>query len=157
MRPISPCVDTDALQWEAVPAQGAPSGHAAGTRLGLLATHQNVRAAISNDYGPNCYIVLESAGIPMYLSGRCKTVREAVEQFKAGKLAAISRAAGAGRMSQPAHRRFACALVGRSKLSRTQDVTQAAARRGAALRSRRPPDRSAASHRQLQIRAVGGG
>jgi len=53
-------------------------------------------AAISNDYGPNCYIVLESAGIPMYLSGRCKTVREAVEQFKAGKLAAIYGPTSAG-------------------------------------------------------------
>jgi predicted Fe-Mo cluster-binding NifX family protein len=79
-------VDTDTLQWEAVPAPGAPSVHAAGTRLGLLATHQHVGAAISNDYGPNCYIVLESAGIPMYLSGTCKTVREAVEQFRAGRL-----------------------------------------------------------------------
>ncbi len=82
-------VDTHTLQWEAVPAPGAPTVHAAGTRLGLLATHQDVSAAISNDYGPNCYIVLESAGIPMYLSGTCKTVREAVEQFKAGKLPTI--------------------------------------------------------------------
>jgi len=89
-------VDTNTLQWEAVPAPGAPSVHAAGTRHGLLATHQNVRATISNDYGPNCYIVLESAGIPMYLSGRCKTVREAVEQFKAGKLAAIYGPTSAG-------------------------------------------------------------
>jgi predicted Fe-Mo cluster-binding NifX family protein len=82
-------VDTDSLQWEAVPAPGAPSVHAAGTRLGLLATHQHVGAAISNDYGPNSYIVLESGGIPMYLSGTCRTAREAVEQFKAGKLATI--------------------------------------------------------------------
>ena len=33
-------VDTNTLQWEAVPAPGAPSVHAAGTRLGLLATHR---------------------------------------------------------------------------------------------------------------------
>ena len=98
-------VDTDTLQWEAVPAPDAPSVHAAGTRLGLLATHQQVGAAISNDYGPNSYIVLESGGIPMYLSGTCKTAREAVEEFKAGKLATIyaptsagsPEAAGAGR------------------------------------------------------------
>jgi predicted Fe-Mo cluster-binding NifX family protein len=83
-------VDVDSLQWEAVPAPAVPSVHAAGTRLGLLATHQHVLAAISNDYGPNCYIVLESAGIPMYLAGKCKTVREAVEAFKAGQLPAIS-------------------------------------------------------------------
>jgi predicted Fe-Mo cluster-binding NifX family protein len=58
-------VDTDTLQWEAVRAPGAPSVHAAGTRLSLLATHQHVGAAISNDYGPNSYIVLESGGIPI--------------------------------------------------------------------------------------------
>jgi predicted Fe-Mo cluster-binding NifX family protein len=89
-------VDTDTLQWEAVPAPGAPSVHAAGTRLGLLTAHQRVGATISNDYGPNCYIALESAGIPMYLAGTCKTVREAVEQFKAGKLITIHAATSAG-------------------------------------------------------------
>ncbi len=89
-------VDTLTLQWEAVPAPGAASVHAAGTRLGLLATHQQVAAAISNDYGPNCYIVLESAGIPMYLSGACRTAREAVEQFKAGRLATIYAPTSAG-------------------------------------------------------------
>ena len=89
-------VDTDTLQWEAVPAPVMPTVHAAGTRLGLLATHQNVGATISNDYGPNCYIALESAGIPMYLAGTCKTVREAVEQFKAGKLNTIHAATSAG-------------------------------------------------------------
>jgi len=83
-------VDIDTLQWEALPAPGAHNVHAAGTRLGLLATHQQVRAAISDDYGPNCYIVLEAADIPMYRSGICHTAREAVEQFKAGKLSAIS-------------------------------------------------------------------
>jgi predicted Fe-Mo cluster-binding NifX family protein len=82
-------VDTDTLQWEAVPTPTAPSVHAAGTRISLLATHQQIGAAISNDYGPNCYVVLEAAGIPMYLSGTCKTVRDAVEQFKAGKLPTI--------------------------------------------------------------------
>jgi predicted Fe-Mo cluster-binding NifX family protein len=70
--------------------------HAAGTRLGLLATHQHVGAAISNDYGPNCYIVLEAAGIPMYLAGVCRTAREAVEQFKAGQLASIHAPTSAG-------------------------------------------------------------
>jgi predicted Fe-Mo cluster-binding NifX family protein len=82
-------VDTDTLACEAIPAPGAPNVHAAGTRLSLLATHQQVVAAISNDYGPNCYVVLESVGIPMYLAGSCKTVREAVEQFKAGRLVTI--------------------------------------------------------------------
>ena len=48
-----------------------------------------VAAAISNDCGPNSYSMLESGDIPIYLSGTCKTAREAIEQFKAGKLATI--------------------------------------------------------------------
>lgn len=91
-------VDTDTLQWEAVPAPIMPSIHSAGTRLGLLSTHQNVGAAISNDFGPNCYIVLESAGIPAYLSGECRTVREAVDAFRAGRLPTIYAPTG-----NPAH------------------------------------------------------
>ncbi len=82
-------VDIDTLKWESIEAPHMPNVHTAGTRLGLLATHQQIGAAISNDYGPNCYVVLDAAGIRMYLSGTCKTVREAVEQFKAGKLATI--------------------------------------------------------------------
>ena len=89
-------VDTDTLQWEAVPTPSTPNVHTAGTRLALLATHQQIGASISNDYGPNCYVVLESVGIPMYLSGACKTVREAVEQFKAGKLPTIYAPTSAG-------------------------------------------------------------
>ena len=82
-------VDTDTLQWEAVPAFGASSVPVAGTQLGLLATHQHVGAAISDDCGPNSYIVLESGGISIYLSGTCKTARAAIEQFNGGKLATI--------------------------------------------------------------------
>jgi predicted Fe-Mo cluster-binding NifX family protein len=89
-------VDTDTLQWEAVPTPKSPNVHTAGTRLALLATHQGIGAAISNDYGPNCYVVLDAAGIPMYLSGNCRTVREAVEKFKAGKLLTIFAPTSAG-------------------------------------------------------------
>ena len=94
-------VDTDTLQWEAVPTPSSPSIPTAGTRLGLLATHQGVSAAISNDFGPNCFIVLESVGIPMYVSGKCKTVREAVEAFKAGKLPTIYAPTTAGPQVAP--------------------------------------------------------
>ncbi len=82
-------VDTDILECESIEAPHMPNVHTAGTRLGLLATHQQISAAISNDYGPNCYVALDAAGIRMYLSGTCQTVREAVEQLKANKLVTI--------------------------------------------------------------------
>lgn len=89
-------VDTATLRCESVPTPAMPNVHSAGTRLSLLATHQEIGATISNDYGPNCYIVLDAAGVPMYLSGACRTAREAVEQFNAGKLVAIHSATSAG-------------------------------------------------------------
>ncbi len=97
-------VDTDTFQWESIPASGLSSIPASGTKLSLLATHQNIAAAISNDFGPNCYIVLESVGIPMYLSGDCRTVREAVEEFRLGALPTIYAPTSVGpRVSELAH------------------------------------------------------
>ncbi len=100
--------DTDTLEWTAVPNPGAPTAHAAGTRGGgasecvvrvrrgtagtrggLLAINQQIDATISGDYGPNCYVVLESAGIPMYQCGQCKTARDAVQAFRTGHLQVV--------------------------------------------------------------------
>lgn len=81
--------DTDTYEWEAIPNPGAPTAHAAGTRGGLLAINQHIDATISGDYGPNCYVVLEAAGIPMYQCGQCKTARDAVTAFRTGHLQVV--------------------------------------------------------------------
>ena len=79
-------VDTDTLQWDALPALGAPSVHAAGTDSACwpptsawCSHQQRLRAEQLHR--------ARIGGIPRYLSGTCKTAHEAVEQFKAGKLA----------------------------------------------------------------------
>ncbi|MCX6028095.1 MAG: hypothetical protein NT169_02185 [Chloroflexi bacterium] len=60
------------------------------TRAALLAAKHGVKATISGDYGPNCYGVLEGAGIPMYLCGAAKTARAAVKLFRAGQLVSVN-------------------------------------------------------------------
>jgi predicted Fe-Mo cluster-binding NifX family protein len=81
--------DTQTWQCEALPNPGAPTVHAAGTRGAILVEQHKIDASISGDYGPNCYVVLEAAGIRMYLQGSCKTAREAVQAFLDGKLQTI--------------------------------------------------------------------
>jgi predicted Fe-Mo cluster-binding NifX family protein len=82
-------VDTQTWQCEALLNPGAPSVHAAGTRGALLVEQHKIDASISGDYGPNCYVVLDAAGIRMYLQGSCRTAREAVQALLDGKLRTI--------------------------------------------------------------------
>jgi predicted Fe-Mo cluster-binding NifX family protein len=42
---------------------------------------------VSGDFGPNAYNALNAAGVSMYLLGTSQTVREAVENYRAGQLA----------------------------------------------------------------------
>lgn len=79
-------VDSDTYEWEAHPNPGAAAAGGAGTLTAQFVAQQHASAAISGDFGPNAYAVLEAAGIEMYLLGTSCTVREAVERFKAGSL-----------------------------------------------------------------------
>jgi predicted Fe-Mo cluster-binding NifX family protein len=91
-------VETDTLEWKAVPnpALNAPGG--AGIQAAQFATDQKCEAVISGDFGPNAYNALNSAGISMYLFGMCRSVQEAIQRFKSGQMEPLSAPAGAGRM-----------------------------------------------------------
>jgi len=82
-------VDTQTWEYEALPNPGAPTVHAAGTRGAILLEQHKIDVSISGDYGPNCYVVLDAAGITMYLQGSCRTALEAVQAFLDGKLQTI--------------------------------------------------------------------
>lgn len=89
-------VDGDTSQWQAHPNAGVNAAGGAGAQAAQFAAQQGAQAVISGDFGPNAYIALAAAGIPMYLLGASRTVAEAVEQFKAGKLAQVHAPTGAG-------------------------------------------------------------
>ncbi|HID87764.1 MAG TPA: dinitrogenase iron-molybdenum cofactor biosynthesis protein [Anaerolineae bacterium] len=82
-------VDTDTLQFEAVPnpAMSAPGG--AGIQAAQFVVNQGAQAVITGNVGPNAFNVLASAGVQMYLTPG-GTVREAVEALKAGQLQSLS-------------------------------------------------------------------
>lgn len=93
-------VNPDTLEWQAHanPAMTAPGG--AGIKAAQFINEQGCTAVISGDFGPNAHEALEAAGIRMYLFGSCRTVRQAVQQFKDEQLERLespTKARGHGR------------------------------------------------------------
>jgi len=89
-------VDPDTLEWQAHPNPGVNAPGGAGTLAAQFVADQNAEAVISGDFGPNAYGALQAAGVAMYLFGASRTVREAIERFKAGQLERVGAPTGPG-------------------------------------------------------------
>jgi len=78
-------VDTETMQYEAVPntSQYAPSG--AGIQSAQTIASKGAKVVLTGSVGPNAYQALSAAGIQI-ITGVFGTVREAVERFKSGQL-----------------------------------------------------------------------
>lgn len=81
-------VETDDVSFEAVANSNAAAGGGAGIQSAQLVADKDVKVVLTGNCGPNAFRTLEAAGIEVVV-GACGTVREAVEQHKAGKLSAI--------------------------------------------------------------------
>jgi len=93
-------VDTDSLEWQSHPNPGVGASGGAGTMAAQFAANQLANAINSGDFRPNAYNALQAAGVAMYLFGTCTTVREAIDQFKAGKLEGVDSPTGPGHHSR---------------------------------------------------------
>ena len=78
-------VDTESLEFEATPNPACDAPGGTGIRAAEFVTESNVEAVITGRVGPNATNVLQAAGVPIYLFPG-GTVRQAVEDFNAGKL-----------------------------------------------------------------------
>ncbi|HHX42714.1 MAG TPA: dinitrogenase iron-molybdenum cofactor biosynthesis protein [Chloroflexi bacterium] len=83
-----PCfllVDTETMEWTAVPnaAQGASGG--AGIAAAQLVVRQGATAVLTGNVGPNAMQVLAAARIPVYAAGD-RTVKDAIDAFRHGTL-----------------------------------------------------------------------
>lgn len=80
-------VDPDTLEFEAVqnPNTGAMGG--AGVQSGQFVASKGVKMVITGNLGPNAFQALRSAEIEM-LTGASGSVKQAIEDYKAGKLQA---------------------------------------------------------------------
>ena len=81
-------VDTETMNYEAVPNPAMSQGGGAGIQAAQLVVNQGAQAVLTGNLGPNAFDVLRAAAVPAYLvSGG--TVRQAVEAFKAGQLQSL--------------------------------------------------------------------
>lgn len=89
--PIYIFVETDTLEFEAVANPAATARGGAGIRAAQFVVERGVTAVLTGNVGPNAYQVLRAANVPIYLAGE-GTVRQAVEDYKAGALQAAEQA-----------------------------------------------------------------
>jgi len=99
--PVYLFVDTETMQYEAVPnpALSAPGG--AGIQAAQFIVSRGAQAVLGGNIGPNALQVFVAAGVSVYSIDR-GTARQAVKSFRSGRLAQVSGAtagpnAGMGR------------------------------------------------------------
>ena len=93
-------VDSETLEWKAVPNPAIHSSGGAGIQAAQLVSDQGCQAVISGDFGPNAYNALYAAGVQIYLFGSCQTARQAIQQFKVGQLQQVHTPGKAGHKGQ---------------------------------------------------------
>jgi predicted Fe-Mo cluster-binding NifX family protein len=78
-------VDSETLQFEAVPNPAMNQGGGAGIQAAQFVVERGAEAVLTGNLGPNAFDVLQAAGVPGYLVPE-GNVRQAVEAFKAGRV-----------------------------------------------------------------------
>jgi len=78
-------VDTETMQFEAVPNPAMNQGGGAGIQAAQFVVEHGAQAVLTGNLGPNAFDVLKAAGVAGYLV-REGTVRQAVEALKADQL-----------------------------------------------------------------------
>lgn len=81
--------DTDTMEFEALENSGALAGGGAGIATAQTLVNKGLEVVLTGNCGPNAYQVLSAAGIKV-VTGISGKVREAIEDYKSGKLKASS-------------------------------------------------------------------
>ncbi len=79
-------VDPETMAWQGHRNSAADAPGGAGTQAAQLVAGLKAAAVISGAFGPNAFRALEAAGIAMFQSSQAGTARQAVEDYKAGRL-----------------------------------------------------------------------
>ena len=79
------CIDLETQALEAIPNPNKTLGGGAGPQSAQLLAGKGVSAVLTGNCGPNAFQAFGAAGIQV-ITGAGGLVREAVEQFKAGRL-----------------------------------------------------------------------
>jgi predicted Fe-Mo cluster-binding NifX family protein len=82
-------VDPATMEFEALENSGAMAGGGAGIATAQIIAGKGIEAVLTGNCGPNAYQVLSAANIKV-VTGVSGKVRQAVEDYKSGKLKASS-------------------------------------------------------------------
>jgi predicted Fe-Mo cluster-binding NifX family protein len=82
-------VDSETLTLEAISNESSSAAHGAGIQAAQTVVNSGVNAVITGNVGPNAFRVLSATGIKV-VTGASGSVRDAVEEYKNGKLQEIS-------------------------------------------------------------------
>ncbi len=83
--PLFLLVETDSLSFEAIDNANQALGQGAGIQSARLLAERGVKCVLTGNCGPNAHQTLSAAGIDVVV-GCAGTVRQVVEQYKAGQL-----------------------------------------------------------------------
>lgn len=83
--PFYVLADTETMHVEAMANPEMGSLRGVGFHLPEVIVERGAQAVVAGSVGPNAFRVLQDLGVPVYLSGD-RTVREAIEAYKAGWL-----------------------------------------------------------------------
>ena len=78
-------VDSETMKFEAIPNIAAGATGGAGIQAAQTITSKGVKLLMTGNVGPKAFQALSAAGIEV-VTGSYRTVRDAVEKFKRGKL-----------------------------------------------------------------------
>jgi predicted Fe-Mo cluster-binding NifX family protein len=81
--------DPDTMKFEFIENASMTAGGGAGISAAQGIVDKGVKAVLTGNCGPNAYQVLEAAGVQV-ITGVSGTVKQAIEDFKAGNLKAAS-------------------------------------------------------------------
>ena len=87
--PVYLFVDTDTMEFEAVPNPAMSAAGGAGIQAAQFVVSKGVQAVLTGNVGPNAFNVLQASGIQTYPIS-AGTVQQAVDAYKAGQLQPIS-------------------------------------------------------------------
>jgi predicted Fe-Mo cluster-binding NifX family protein len=97
-------VDTDTLQTEVHENIGSFSAHGAGVGAAQKVVSMNVGAVITGHVGPNAYMALSKTSVKIYTGAKGK-VKDALNQYEAGKLKEATNPTVSGHYGQGRRRR----------------------------------------------------
>ena len=78
-------VDTETMDFKAIPNSGAGAAHGAGIQAAQLVASNGVKIVLTGNVGPNAHSALMASSVEV-VTGVSGTVRDAVESFKRGEL-----------------------------------------------------------------------